>query len=70
MCLDSLESQFMSIHQFGKSLALPALEVFDTENVSETFEQIGSDIVQTDNSEGKLATDFSDDAKNLCRPLV
>ena len=50
--------------------SMPALEVFDTESVSEIFEQIGSDIVQACNSEGKLATDFSADAKNLCRPLV
>ena len=49
---------------------MPALEVFDTENVSKIFEQIGSDIVQTCNSQGKLATDFSDDAKNFCRPLL
>ena len=49
---------------------MPALEVFYTESVHEIFEQIGSDIVQACNSEGKLATDFSNDAKNLCRPLV
>ena len=50
--------------------SMPALEVFDRESVFETFEQIGSDIVQACNSESKLATDFSDDAKNLCRPFV
>ena len=51
-------------------VSMPALEVFDSEKVSEIFEQIGSDIVHACNSEGKLATNFSDDAKNLCRPLV
>ena len=49
---------------------MPALEVFDTDNVSKIFAQIDSDIVQACNSEGKLANDFSDDAKNFCRPLV
>ena len=50
--------------------SMPALEVFDRESGSEIFEQIGSDIVQACNSECKLATDFSADAKNLCRSLV
>ena len=47
---------------------MPALEVFDTENVSEIFEQIGSDIVKVCKNENEIATDFSHDAKNLCRP--
>ena len=50
--------------------SMPALEVFDAERVSENFEKNGSDIVQACNSGGKLAINFSDDAKNLCRPLV
>ena len=45
-----------------------ALEVFDTENVSEIFKQIGSDIVKVCKNENEIATDFSNDAKNLCRP--
>ena len=45
-----------------------ALEVFDTENVSEIFEQIGSDIVKICKNENEIAADFSHDAKNLCRP--
>ena len=47
---------------------MSALEVFDTENVSEIFEQIGSDIVKVCKNENEIATDFSNDAKNLCRP--
>ena len=47
---------------------MPALEVFDTENVSEISEQIGSDIVKVCKNENEIATDFSHDAKNLCRP--
>ena len=47
---------------------IPALEVFDTENVSEIFEQIGSDIVKVCKNENEIATDFSNDSKNLCRP--
>ena len=49
---------------------MPALEVFDTKNVSEIFEQIGSDIVKVCNNENEIATDFSHDAKNLCRPFL
>ena len=49
---------------------MPALEVFDTENVSEIFEQIGSDIVKVCKNENEIATDLSNDAKNLCRPLL
>ena len=41
---------------------------FDTENVSEIFEQIGSDIVIVCKNENKITTDFSHDVKNLCRP--
>ena len=47
---------------------MPALEVFDTENVPEKFEQIGSDIVKVCKNENEIATDFSHDAMNLCRP--
>ena len=47
---------------------MPALEVFDTEIVSEIFEQIVSDIVKVCKNEKEIATDFSNDAKNLCRP--
>ena len=50
--------------------SMPALEVFYTESVTEMFEQIGSGIFQACNSEGKLAPDFSVDARNLRRPLV
>ena len=47
---------------------MPALEVFDTEIVSEIFEQIVSGIVKVCKNENEIATDFSNDAKNLCRP--
>ena len=47
---------------------MPALEVFDTENVSETFEQIGSGVVKVCKNKNEIATDFSNDAKNLCKP--
>ena len=35
---------------------MPALEVFDTENVSEIFEQIVSDIVKVCKNENEIAT--------------
>ena len=65
------EMTFYIIVPGWETNSMPALEVFDTERVSENFEKKnGSDIVQACNSEGKLAINFSDDAKNLCRPLV
>ena len=47
---------------------MPALEVFDTENLSEIFKQIGSDKFKVCKNENETATDISNDAKNFCRP--
>ena len=42
---------------------MPAFEMFNTENVSEIFEQIVSDIVKVCENENEIATDFSHEAK-------
>ena len=47
---------------------MPALELFDTENVSEFFEQIGSDLVKVCKNENEIASDFSHDATKFRRP--
>ena len=50
----------MFVYASGQEIKeMPALEVFDTENVSEIFEQIGSDIVKVCKNENEIATDFS-----------
>ena len=45
-----------------------ALEILYLENVSEIFEPICSDLVKVCKKEIEIASDFSHDVKNLCRP--
>ena len=45
---------------------MQALEIFDTENESELFERIGSDLVKLCKNQNEIAIEFSNDAKNFC----